>query len=244
MAIPDLKQARLLKQHSKDVKGGGYITYTRVYDLGRLSLSDASLEPLDGLPEDSTIIISASRIGKVPGEADERAIVTARGGDYYQAVQTRTGTVTGVYGAPTTTVTATAAIFYPSIVGKSVVITATGTYVVASYTSPTVIVVTGDATCAAKAIAFDEGSRLLDWSLSDAHQWTRNGWWSCLRRYHCATADRDAEVRYLKSTTYTFAADDNSTAGRVSGIKSRPKDPLVPANALIEVVYDAPIYDK
>jgi len=241
MTIPDLKQARLLKKHSKDVKGGGYITYTRVYDIGRLSLSDASLEPLDGLPEDSTIIISDSRIGKVPGEADERAIVTARGGDYYQAVQTRSGTAT----SEGTTITADTAIFYPSLVGQTITFNAPATYVVATYVSPTVITVTLTAGVNAdKAISFDEGSRLLDWSLSDAHQWNRSGWWSCLRRYHSLTGDRDAEVRYLKSTTYTFAADDNSTAGRVSGISSRPKDSLVPANALIEVAYRAPIYDK
>jgi len=234
---------KLLPKHSKESKGDGYVTYTRVYNIGRMSLSDASLDPLDGLPEDLTIIIDDSHMGKVPGEAAERAIVTARSADFYASIQTRTGVVTGVKDNGTTTVTATTAIFYPSIATKSVVITSTGTFVVASYTSPTVIVVTGDATCAAKAIAFDEGSRLLSYDTSDSYQRGSNGWWTILRRYHALTADRDAEVRYLATTTYTFAADDNSVVGRVSNIVSRPKDSNVPANSLIEVTYSAPIYD-
>jgi hypothetical protein len=55
-------------------------------------------------------------------------------------------TVTGVYSAPNTTITATAASFYPSMVGRSLVVTGVGTFTVVSYTSSTVIVVSGNAT--------------------------------------------------------------------------------------------------
>jgi len=62
---------------------------------------------------------------------------------------TVTGTVSGLpsYDASTySTITATSASFYPSMVGKSFVFDTSGTsYTVASYTSSTVIVVTGDA---------------------------------------------------------------------------------------------------
>ena len=240
MTIPDLKQARLLKKHSKDVKGGGYITYTRVYDIGRLSLSDASLEPLDGLPEDSTIIISDSRIGKVPGEADERAIVTARGGDYYQAVQTRSGTAT----SEGTTITADTAIFYPSLVGQTITFNAPATYVVATYVSPTEITVTLTAgNQAAEDISFPEGSRLLTEASTDEFQWTRAGWWTVVRRWLCETEDREAEMIYLKTQTFTFDAADNSVVGRASGGSSRGRSPTYPHKAVIVMNYEAPIYD-
>ena len=59
-------------------------------------------------------------------------------------------TVTGVYdGVAYTTVTATAASFYPSMIGKTLVITDIGSFTVTSYTSSTVIVVAGNATAVA-----------------------------------------------------------------------------------------------
>ena len=242
MTQPDLKRAKVVESYSRQEKSNGYVTYHRAYDIGRRTLAQENLEPLDGLPEDLTIIIVASRIGKIPGEASERAIVEARTGDYLQAVQTRTGTVTGVKDNGTTTVTATTPIFYPSIVGKDVVITDTGTFAVASYTSATEVVVTGDATCEAKAIAFDEGSRLLSAYQSDSQRLSPDRWWTISRRYHCLTGDRDAEVRYLETTSYTFASDANSVVGYVAGIISYPKDSMVPANSLIAVTYQAPVY--
>jgi len=77
---------------------------------------------------------------------------------------TASGTVTGVAGASTTTLTATTSIFYPSMIGHSVVIADTGTFTVTGYTSATVITVSGDATCVAKAIsiAADGDYRLPD----------------------------------------------------------------------------------
>ena len=75
-----------------------------------------------------------------------------------------TATVTGVYAAPTTTLTASEASFYESMVDKSIVITGTGTYTIAGYTSTTVVTITADATCAAKtfSIASNGNFRLPD----------------------------------------------------------------------------------
>ena len=59
-------------------------------------------------------------------------------------------TVTGgAYVDPSTAITATVATFYPTMVGKSIVITGVGTFVIDGYTSSAVISVTGDASAAA-----------------------------------------------------------------------------------------------
>lgn len=70
-----------------------------------------------------------------------------------------TGTSTGVYDDSTyTTVTATANKFVPTMVGGVVSFAdVTGTFTVYSYTSETVIVVTGDATHADKTFTIDSG---------------------------------------------------------------------------------------
>jgi hypothetical protein len=68
-------------------------------------------------------------------------------------------TVTGVYdGSTYTTLTASDDLFYASMVGKSIVITDTGTFTITSYTSQTVIVVSGDATCVAKSFSLSSGA--------------------------------------------------------------------------------------
>ena len=95
------------------------------------------------------------------------ATVTLQPCDVSGTSYAKTGTVTGVKDNGTTTVTATTPIFYPSIVGKDVVITDTGTFAVASYTSATEVVVTGDATCEAKAIAFDNASTVAVYIAND-----------------------------------------------------------------------------
>ncbi len=60
-----------------------------------------------------------------------------------------TVTVVGVYDAvSTTTLTASEATFYASMVGKTITITGVGDFTIASYTSSTVVTVTGDATTA------------------------------------------------------------------------------------------------
>lgn len=61
-------------------------------------------------------------------------------------------TVTGgAYVAPSTPITASTATFYDSMIGKTLVITGVGSFVVDGYTSSTVISVTGDASAAAAA---------------------------------------------------------------------------------------------
>ena len=60
-----------------------------------------------------------------------------------------TVTVTGgAYADGVTTITASEALFFETMVGKSIVITTVGTFTVSAYTSSTVIVVTGDASLA------------------------------------------------------------------------------------------------
>jgi len=54
-------------------------------------------------------------------------------------------TATITYASPVSTVTASEAAFYPSMVGKTLVTASGNSYVIASYTSSTVITVTGDA---------------------------------------------------------------------------------------------------
>ena len=82
---------------------------------------------------------------------------------------TTTGTTVGapVYADPSSTITATAAAFYPSMIGKNFTFDTSGTnYVIASVTSTTVIVVTGDASAEAAAdtytITADGNYRLPD----------------------------------------------------------------------------------
>lgn len=61
-----------------------------------------------------------------------------------------TATVTGVHSAGTTTITASIASFYESMVGMTLVIAAIGSYEITGYTSSTVISVSGSATCSGK----------------------------------------------------------------------------------------------
>ena len=97
---------------------------------------------------------------------------------------------------------------------------------------------------AGAAITFDEGSRLLTEAHTDAYQWTRDGWWTVLRKWLCETEDREVEMIYLKRTnTYTFAAADNSVVGGPSGASSRGRDPMYPHKASINMTFEAPIYD-
>lgn len=57
----------------------------------------------------------------------------------------------GSYADPVTTLTASAATFYPEMVGRSIVITGVDTFVIVAYTSTTEIDVTGDASGASSA---------------------------------------------------------------------------------------------
>lgn len=62
-------------------------------------------------------------------------------------------TVTGVHSAGVTTLTSSAAIFYESMENKPIVITTIGTFTILSYTSATVVTVTGNATCTTKTFS-------------------------------------------------------------------------------------------
>jgi hypothetical protein len=64
-----------------------------------------------------------------------------------------TTTVTGVESGGSSTITATASSFYPTMIGNSLVITDIGTYTITGYTSATVVTVSGDATCAGKTFS-------------------------------------------------------------------------------------------
>lgn len=57
----------------------------------------------------------------------------------------------GAYAAGVTVLTASAAAFYPAMVGRSIVITGVGTFTITAYTSSTVITVSGDASTASSA---------------------------------------------------------------------------------------------
>lgn len=71
----------------------------------------------------------------------------------------KSGTLTGVYNAGTgiSTLTATTAKFFPTMIGRSIVIATVGTFTVVGYASSTVITVTGDATGAAKSFTMAAG---------------------------------------------------------------------------------------
>lgn len=90
-------------------------------------------------------------------------------------------TLTGVHAAGTTTLTANTSVFYETMIGHSIVITTVGTFTITGYTSGTVILVSGDATCAAKtfSISGDGVYRLpSDFECPDAHKltWQDNTW--------------------------------------------------------------------
>ena len=68
-------------------------------------------------------------------------------------------TVTGVYADPLTTLTATGGTpFLPEMVGRTITITTIGDFVIASYTSSTVVKLTGNATCAGKTFSIPAGT--------------------------------------------------------------------------------------
>ena len=63
-----------------------------------------------------------------------------------------TVTATGVY-TTVTTITATEATFYPSMEGKTIIVTGVGSYTIVSYTSSTVITIAGDNAFAGKTFS-------------------------------------------------------------------------------------------
>ena len=221
----------------------GGTSITAWFPVAEREISDLGLTPGNTLPQQTTVD-DAGDAGIVGGRYKNlagmrHAVITAHLPAYYQAVQTRAGTATAV---GTTITWLTGDIFYPSLVGKTVTFNGL-VYTVATYVSTTEITVTEDATAVNKAITFDEASRLLTEANTDEYQWTRDGWWTVVRRWLCETEDREREMIYLKTQTYTFDADDNSVIGRPAAGASRGRYPLYPHKAVIVMTYRAPIYD-
>ncbi len=210
------------------------------------TIEDLGLTPGNTLPQETTVD-NAGDYGIVGGRYDLRAgmryaVITAHLPAFFEAVQTRTGTATSV--GTTITSDDDVPIFYPSMVDQTITFNSLP-FVVATFVSPTEITVTLTAgNNAAKAISFDEGSRLLTEATSDAYQWTRAGWWSVVRRWLCETEDREAEMQFLKTQTFTFDADPNSPVGRPSGASSRGRDPSYPHKASITMSLEAPVYEN
>lgn len=101
----------------------------------------------------------------VPGGYQWQFLRTRQTLDVWPTVDVdATVTVTGVHAAGSTTITATAASFYRSMIGQSIVVTTVGTFTITGYTSSTVITVSGDATASAKtfSIASTGNYRLAD----------------------------------------------------------------------------------
>jgi len=234
--VVELEEHRALREYAVLADGGTAIT--AYFPIGDREPDECGLTPGNTLPRDGDAGVVHSSVRRRDGL--RLAMVRAHKAEYADELGQTTGTVTGVHAAGATTVTATAEIFYPSLVGNDVAIADTGTFTVASYVSRSAVTVTGDATCADKTITFDEASRLLSESLSDAYRWSRTGRWTATRRWHCLTADRDVEVQRLGATKHQFAADDYSVWGKPADIICRGRDPNYPHRALIEVTYEAP----
>jgi len=220
-----------LKQWRAETAIPGGTRYECYFPIGSgLTLADAGIVKGATLPDDADAGVYAANRTKRDGMAVARII--AHKPDYADAeAPNRTGTVTGAG----TTVTATTPIFYPSMAGDTVTITDVGERTVASVTSQTVIVTTADATGADKAISFTTGSRELD--QSDEQRWVHKGYWSAIKRFHCAAGDREYEKTYHARTTYTFTADAGAPAGEPHSMRSLGKDPMFPHKELVEIEF-------
>jgi len=220
----------------------GGTVITAQFPIGELTLEQCGLIPGATIPRDDTAGIVGSFVQLQA--AMKIAVVTAHKPDYaYATAQTRAGVATGAYVDPTTTITATTAIFYPSIAGKTITFDG-NPYTVATYVSPIAITVTADATGVEKPITFSEGSRLLNEAATDDYEWGRDGWWRAIRRFHCLAGDRGAEFQYLRTTTFAFDADPLNTVGYPATGGARARDPNYPHKALIVMPFEAPVYDR
>jgi len=111
----------------------GGTVITAQFPIGELTLEQCGLIPGATIPRDDTAGIVGSFVQLQA--AMKIAVVTAHKPDYaYATAQTRAGVATGAYVDPTTTITATTAIFYPSIAGKTITFDG-NPYTVATYVS-------------------------------------------------------------------------------------------------------------
>jgi hypothetical protein len=225
----------------------GGTSITAWFPVAEREISDLGLTPGNTLPQQTTVD-DAGDAGIVGGSYKDHAgmrhaVITAHLPAYADSIQTRTGVATvKLPVGGNTPVTSTEPIFYPSLVGETITFDGSPE-VVYSYTDPMNITLTGIVSGVAVAVSFPEGSRLLTEATSDAFGWNRAGWWSITRRWLCETEDREAEMQYLKTTSYTFDGDENSPVGYPHGASSRGRDPSYPHKASITMTFEAPIYD-
>lgn len=231
MAIPDLRQPKLIESRSRQTNGQDYTTYTRGYDMGRLSLSDSNLEPGDGLPEDSTIIITDSWIELIRGEGSRIAVVIAKKALYSVSSVSGSATQTG------TTMTLTSGTsFYAGLVGQTINIpagTPTSTVVV-TYTNTTTITV-ADSQELGLTTPITYPPITLELARTRQYRGTKTAYWSAIKRFHSLPVDTATAVFGLWSSSFTFNA--NFPLAYAYHIDVVPKDPNVPTYSLITVEY-------
>ncbi|MHC4625068.1 MAG: hypothetical protein ACYS4W_14335 [Planctomycetota bacterium] len=129
---------------------------------------------------------------------------------------------TAVYAAPSTTITASGAVFYPSMEGKSLAFDEnSNTYVIASYTSSTVVVVTGDASGeSGNTITVDsEDSFALPWDYGGMSGEGLFTYDNADNKLSTVTLTSEANIRHLRQsgidtgTPYLAAIVPLTTAG-------------------------------
>ena len=229
MATPDLFRPKRIESYSYQVEGDEYTTYHRAYHMGRRSLADASLEPRDTLPEDSTISIVSSRMGKVKGEASEVAIVVGRKAKYKSGTISCTLTqalqvVTLVSGGP----------FYPQIVGQLITITGETNVTVTGYTSPTSVTVDVSQTIeGATAATFPFADTEL--ARTRSYRGSKKSYWESTKRFHATPADVEDLTDNLWDSYHLF--NTNFPRAYANSMTVIDEDPMLLTKSLITVNY-------
>ncbi len=112
-------------------------------------------------------------------------------------------TATISYSSPVSTVTASEAAFYPSMVGKNLVTASENSYVIAGYTSSTVITVTGDASGdTGDIITIDsEDTFLLPWDYGGMSGDGKFTYANAENKLSIITMTSDVNIRHLRQTS-------------------------------------------
>lgn len=112
-------------------------------------------------------------------------------------------TATISYSSPVSTVTASEAAFYPSMVGKNLVTASGNSYVIAGYTSSTVITVTGDASGdTGDIITIDsEDTFLLPWDYGGMYGDGKFTYANAENKLSIITMTSDVNIRHLRQTS-------------------------------------------
>jgi len=195
-----------------------------------VTLADAGLLPRgQTIPGDTEAGIVNATI--TPRDGKPCARVIANVPDYWDSsAQARTGAVTIAAKVCTSAVP----IFYPSLAGNNVTLSVDGAMSVDTVDSATQITLDDTPSGGTpQNISFDEGSREL--VLSQVYRWLDRGYWAAVKRYACAPADKEMEVLYLATTTFSFPGTNIS--GDVFDIRANPKGHDFPHKAIIEIEY-------